>query len=216
MEVSRCPRRRQRRGRLPSFSGDVVRTLTTLLCPLLRSFSSYSKGQRSVVSAVAAPGQQGRPAVQLVIANGSEIVQGGGRPHARSGGCCTFVCGPWQTEPRNHAELLCRPPRRSRSHVRRPPSAHMGARRLIVTVVKYPRNINEKRHRPHRVPSLPCARSASAPERAARPPGDPRRRSCRAPKSDHPARPWPPRRPDRATEPRNHTDPRRAQDRRPS
>ena len=109
--------------------------------------------------------------MQLVIANGSEIVQGGGRPHARPAGCCTFVCGPWQTEPRNHAELLCRPPRRSRSHVRRPPSAHMGARRLIVTVVKYPRNINEKRHRPRRVPSLPCARSASVPKRAARPPG---------------------------------------------
>ena len=61
MEVSRCPRRGQRRGRLPSFSGDVVRTLTTLLCPLLRSFSSYSKGQRSVVSAVAAPGRPAAP-----------------------------------------------------------------------------------------------------------------------------------------------------------
>lgn len=69
-----------------------------------------------------------------------------------------------------------------------PPSAHMGARRLIVTVVKYPRNINEKRHRPRRVPSLPCARSASAPERAARPPAAGRRRALQ---SDHPARPWP-------------------------
>ena len=70
---------------------------------------------------------------------------------------CTFMCGTSLQEPRDHAELLCRPPKRSRSHVRRPPSAHMGDHQLFVTNRGKPRIFNEKLLMFCGAPTLPCA-----------------------------------------------------------
>lgn len=77
-------------------------------------------------------------------------------------GSCTFTRGSCRAEPRNHAEMRSRRQPRRCSHVRRPPSAHMGARQLILTVVKNPHNSNENQHSSSEGLSLPCAVPASA------------------------------------------------------
>ena len=45
----------------------------------------------------------------------------------------------------------------TRSHVHRPPCAHMGARQLILTNPEEPQNLNETPHPPREGPPLPCA-----------------------------------------------------------
>ena len=45
----------------------------------------------------------------------------------------------------------------TRSHVRRPPCAHMGARQPVVAPLGDPQNLNETPHSPHEGPPLPCA-----------------------------------------------------------
>ena len=59
----------------------------------------------------------------------------------------------------------------TRSHVRRPPCAHMGARQLFLTDVRKPRNHAKNRPLCRQSPSLPCATPSPSPsERPARPP----------------------------------------------
>jgi len=59
----------------------------------------------------------------------------------------------------------------TRSHVRRPPCVHMGARQLFLTDVRKPRNHAKNRPLCRQSPSLPCATPSPGPsERPARPP----------------------------------------------
>ena len=53
--------------------------------------------------------------------------------------------------------LADRQDRVTRSHVRRPPCAHMGARQLILTDTQKPRNYAEDSRLSRRAPPLPCA-----------------------------------------------------------
>ena len=53
----------------------------------------------------------------------------------------------------------------TRSHVRRPPCTHMGARQLILTGTRKWRNHAERSHSPRRAPLLPCAVPSSRPDR---------------------------------------------------
>ena len=84
-------------------------------------------------------------------------------------GSCTFTRGPCRAEPRNHAEMRSQRQPRHCSHVSRPPSAHMGARQLILRAVKDPHNSNENQHSSSEGPSLPCAVPASARARSLHP-----------------------------------------------
>ena len=59
----------------------------------------------------------------------------------------------------------------TRSHVRRPPCVHMGARQLFLTDARKPRNHAKNRPLCRQSPSLPCATPSPGPsERPARPP----------------------------------------------
>ena len=53
----------------------------------------------------------------------------------------------------------------TRSHVRRPPCVHMGARQLILTGTRKWRNHAERSHSPRRAPLLPCAVPSSRSDR---------------------------------------------------
>ena len=53
----------------------------------------------------------------------------------------------------------------TRSHVRRPPCVHMGARQLILTGARKRRNHAERSHSSRRAPLLPCAVPSSRPDR---------------------------------------------------
>ena len=97
-------------------------------------------------------------------------------------GCCTFVCRPRGAEPRNHAKKTTRRKARRRSHVRRPPSATVGARQQIVTIGKKSQNPNGKSDPLCEGLVLPCAARPGASESAvekARPGRRPERRPHR-------------------------------------
>ena len=57
------------------------------------------------------------------------------------------------------------------------PSAHMGARQLILTVFEYPQNSNERPHWLRKVPALPCAARPQYPPEQPRPRAEHRRPS---------------------------------------
>lgn len=71
--------------------------------------------------------------------------------------CCTFARDLRWQKPRNHAETKSQRWSRSRSHVRRPPSAHTGARRLNTTTNGKAHDPEGKRPPPRSGAPLPCA-----------------------------------------------------------
>ena len=81
----------------------------------------------------------------------------------RGGGCCTFARAPRLRKPRNHAEEWFQRRPGSGSHVRRPPSAHMGARQPRTTIDGKACNSAENMPSLRTGPALPCA----TPEKAA-------------------------------------------------
>ena len=75
----------------------------------------------------------------------------------RGGGCCTFARAPRLRKPRNHAEEWFQRRPGSGSHVRRPPSAHMGARQPRTTIDGKACNSAENMPSLRTGPALPCA-----------------------------------------------------------
>ena len=72
-------------------------------------------------------------------------------------GCCTLARTPRRQKSRNHEEKQCRWWPRSCSHVRRPPSPHMGARPPHTMIARKSRDSNKIRPSPRRGPGLPYA-----------------------------------------------------------
>ena len=112
-----------------------------------------------------------------------------GRPRAgptdacmcRGGGCCTLTLALRWWKPRNRAEQQFWWWPRFRSHVRRPPSPHMGARPPHTLVARKTCNSNKNQSPPRKIPSLPCATPKTAtPTSRTTPP------RCRPRRSDTP------------------------------
>ena len=76
---------------------------------------------------------------------------------AGGGGCCTLASTPRRWKPRNHAEQQCRWRPRLGSHVRRPPSPHMGDRPPHTPASRKAHISNENQPSSYRGPALPCA-----------------------------------------------------------
>ena len=71
--------------------------------------------------------------------------------------CCTFARAPRRQKPRNLEEKRFRWRPLSRSHVRRPPSTHMGARQLHMTTDGKTHDPAGNRPPSRKGPTLPCA-----------------------------------------------------------
>ena len=137
-----------------------------------------------------------RPAIRRWVVPAGGVVLGAegrmsraGRPRAgpadacmcRGGGCCTLTLALRWWKPRNHAEQQFWWWPRFRSHVRRPPSPHMGARPPHTLVARKTCNSNKNQSPPRKIPSLPCATPKTAtPTRRPTPP------RCRPRRSDTP------------------------------
>ena len=80
-----------------------------------------------------------------------------GPRECRNDGCCTFAHGPRQRKPRNHAEKRFQRQPGPGSHVRRPPSTHMGARQPSTSINGKTHDSAKSPPSPREGPALPCA-----------------------------------------------------------
>ena len=80
-----------------------------------------------------------------------------GPRECRNDGCCTFAHGPRQRKPRNHAEKRFQRQPGPGSHVRSPPSTHMGARQPSTSIDGKTHDSAKNPPSPREGPALPCA-----------------------------------------------------------
>ena len=103
-----------------------------------------------------------------------------GPRECRDDGCCTFAHGPRWRKPRNHAEKRFQRQPGPGSHVRRPPSTHMGARQPSTSINGKTHDSAKSPPSPREGPALPCA----TPEEDRRIPPPPRH-SFHSPQPPH-------------------------------